>query len=377
MIQTITSERIWAGRTGNDPTWFHPRACRLPTDDGPAALMTLQQIHGSDIFGPVHWTRTDDLGKSWRDPEPIPALGRRELGGGLVEGICDVVPELHEPSGKVLALGHNVYYLDGKLTKPESERFPVYAVGDADGNWSERRRLEWDDPRASAMYTANCGQWVTLDDGDILLPVCFMPKGRKDRAAGTLRCSFDGETLTVKAATENELRNTTKRGLLEPSVVWFKGIYYLTMRAEDGHGYVAVSRDGLEWRNLKRWAFEGRDRLEMSSTQQHWLVHSDALYLVYTRKDELNEQVFRWRSPVYMARVEIQRCCLLRESEHVVLPLTSGDEPATSDEPRLGNFHVTNMTSKESWVTAGEVTPAWQGDTRLGRIRWRLPNRGL
>ena len=46
--------------------------------------MTMQSITGSDVFGPVHWTRTDDGGRTWRDPLPIPALGRPlVLAGGL------------------------------------------------------------------------------------------------------------------------------------------------------------------------------------------------------------------------------------------------------------------------------------------------------
>ncbi|MEZ6039608.1 MAG: hypothetical protein R3C20_03830 [Planctomycetaceae bacterium] len=38
-------------------------------------------------------------------------------------------------------------------------------------------------------------------------------------------------------------------------------------------------------------------------TQQHWLTHSDGLYLVYTRKDESNINVIRWRSPLGLPRL--------------------------------------------------------------------------
>ena len=57
LIASITKETLWSNRDGKSLTWFHPRACMIPGKDGkPAALMTLQEIGGSDYFGPVHWS---------------------------------------------------------------------------------------------------------------------------------------------------------------------------------------------------------------------------------------------------------------------------------------------------------------------------------
>ena len=137
MIDRIDVTPLWRGRTGDDPTWFHPRACLVPGVAGPEVIMTLQPITGSDIFHTVHWTRSTDLGASWSPPEPIEALGRVRLPDGIDEGICDVVPEYHALTGKIIAMGHNVYYRNGKLTKPSTDRHPVYVVGDAKGTWSE------------------------------------------------------------------------------------------------------------------------------------------------------------------------------------------------------------------------------------------------
>jgi hypothetical protein len=49
-------------------TWFHPRACMV----GKKAFMTTQPIVGSDHFGHVHWTTSDDLGQTWSDFTPAP-----------------------------------------------------------------------------------------------------------------------------------------------------------------------------------------------------------------------------------------------------------------------------------------------------------------
>lgn len=377
LVKRIDTQILWQGRSGKDPTWFHPRPCMVPSASGPVCVMTLQLITGSDVFHQVHWTRSTDLGKTWVDPVPIEALGRLALPNGLEEGVCDVVPEFHPQTKRVLAMGHNVYYKNGHLTKPSTDRHPVYVVGDAAGHWSERRRLKWDDPRASAMYTSNCGQRVTLANGDILVPVSFGPQGRRDRAAGTLLCSFDGNRLAVKRSTKEELRCNAGRGLLEPSLTRFGDRFYMTIRAEDGHGYVAVSDDGLTWQDMKAWTWEDGEALTMSTTQQHWVTHSDGLFLAYTRKAEHNPKVMRWRAPIFMARVDLSRRCLIRATERVVLPLIGDGVSKAAHVARMGNFHVVNATPEESWVTVGECLPndGWRGNTLLARIVWQKQNR--
>ncbi|MBW3543266.1 MAG: hypothetical protein KY476_23675 [Planctomycetes bacterium] len=117
LVAGIERSVIFGGRrTG--VTWFHPRACIVPTTDGARALMTPQTIGGSDYFGPVHFTVSRDGGRSWTDPEPIPGFGRRKLDDGYEVGVCDVVPEYHAPTRSVLAVGHNVYYKAGRLARP-------------------------------------------------------------------------------------------------------------------------------------------------------------------------------------------------------------------------------------------------------------------
>ncbi|MCK5805389.1 MAG: exo-alpha-sialidase [Lentisphaeria bacterium] len=377
MIQNIDVTAIWRGRTGNDATWFHPRACTVPGENGAEIIMTLQPVTGSDIFHTVHWTRSRDLGKTWTKPAPIAGFARVRLPDGTDDGVCDVVPEYHARTGKIIAMGHNVYYRNNKLTKPSIDRHPVYVVGDGKGAWSERRVLKWDDPRASSMYTSNCGQRVTLENGDILVPVSFFPRGRKDRFAGSLLCAFDGEFLTVKASTKKELRNPAGRGLLEPSMVRFENTYYMTIRAEDGHGYVAESADGLEWTGMKAWAWEDGKLLGMSTTQQHWIAHSDGLFLAYTRRDASNAKVMRWRSPIWIAQVDTEKRCLIRATERVVIPLFGDGVKQPAGVPRMGNFHVVSPTPDETWITVGECLPTggWKGDTFLARVRWEKPNR--
>lgn len=371
LIQSIEKEVIFRGRDGAGTNWFHPRACRLP--DG-RILMTLQSIEGSDYFGPVHWTVTEDQGKKWKTPVPVPALGRVPAGEAGEEGVCDVVPEWHEPTQTVLALGHNVFYKGPKFSREQPPRWPVYAVW-KDGVWGPRRKLEWEDPRGSEIYSNNCGQRVVMPNGDIVMAFTYGAEGQPRAVSGVV-CEFDGKSLQVRQVGP-PLEHPHGRGLLEPSVTRFQGRFYLTLRAEDERGYVSVSNDGLNYARHEAWQWEDGEHLEMSTTQQHWLTHSDALFLVYTRRDASNEKVIRWRSPLWMAEVNPKTLRLKRETERVVLPLM-GDGVKDPDRVALmGNFHVNHASGSESWITVGEWHPRdlkRGGDVLLARVRWTQEN---
>jgi hypothetical protein len=351
-------------------TWFHPRACLA----GKKAFMTLQPIMGSDYFGPVHWTTSEDLGRTWSPFQPAPPLGWVPKADGANEGVCDVTPEFHPATGSVLALGQNVLYRTAAFNRDQPPRFPIYAVW-KDGEWGPRRKLVWDDPRGSQVYTNNCGQRVVLPDGDVLMSFTF---GTKDqpRAVCGVRCAFDGRELVIKE-TGPEITNPKGRGLLEPSLTHFQERFYLTLRAEDNHGYVTVSEDGLHYAPKQAWAWDDGEPLTMSTTQQHWLTHSDALFLVYTRQDTTNAKVMRWRAPLWVAQVDPKTLRLMRATERVVLPLI-GDGVNHGDlVPMMGNFGVANVSPNESWVTDGSWCPKAgnTGELQLARITWSRPNR--
>ncbi len=378
LIDAIEQQTLWSNLDGKSLTWFHPRACMVPrADQAPLALMTLQEIAGSDYFGPVHWTSSADAGRTWTPPAPIAALGRFPVDGheGLQQGVCDVVPEYHAVTNTVLALGHIVFYRGKHFdSKEQLARYPLYAVRQADGTWSDRKRLVWDDPRGSFIYSNNCGQRVVLPNGDILLAFTF-GSGNAARSVAGVHCKFNGQELTVQEVGP-ALEHQKGRGLLEPSITRFQDRVYLTIRAEDNRGYVSVSDDGLNYQEKRAWTWDNGEPLTMSTTQQHWLTHSDGLFLVYTRKDASNANVIRWRAPLYVAQVDPEKLVLIRETEQVVHPLVGDGVKQPNDVPLMGNFHVTNVSPQESWVTVGSWLPRHQarGATHLGRIRWSRPN---
>ena len=359
------------------PNWFHPRSCMVPAlnGEGAMAFMTLQTIGGSDYFGPVHWTTSNDLGKTWSEFQPAPPLGWDKLEDGITsEAVCDVTPEYHAKTGSVLALGHNVFYKTKAFDRNQPSRWPVYAVWKK-GTWGPRKKLVWDDPRGTEIYSNNCGQRVMLPDGDVLMSFTFGVKGKPRDVCGVL-CSFDGNDLVIKK-TGPALSNPKGRGLLEPSLTSFQKRFYLTIRAEDNRGYVAVSDDGLNYEPKQAWAWDDGQPLDMSTTQQHWLTHSDGLFLVYTRKDPTNVNVPRWRAPLWVAQVDTKTLRLVRATEKVVLPLVGDGVNDAKQVAFMGNFGVnSNVSADEAWVTDGSWCPgdASKGELQLARVRWSRKN---
>lgn len=376
VIDSIEPSIVHKNRDGNGTTWFHPRGCLVPTPEGTVALLTMQEITGSDYYGPVHWSVSRDQAKTWSQPKPIPGLGRVPGKDGLEIGVADVVPEYHPQTKTVLALGYIVYYKDGKKQTAARPLYPVYFTRQADGTWTAPQKLVWDDPRCADLLSAGCGQRLTLPYGDVLIAVSFGSKDKPVRSATTLLCSYDGRTLTVKKA-GTELPGKKGRGFIEPSLTFLDGVFYMTIRSEDGKGYVTTSKDGLTWADPVPWAWQDSKALTMSTTQQHWLTHSDTLYLVYTRQSAENASVFRWRAPLYLAAVDRKTLRLVRETERVVFPIKGDGVKDGAKVAYSGNFHTMPLTAQESLITDCECFPAngFKGDQLQARIRWKTPNK--
>jgi len=123
------------------------------------------------------------------------------------------------------------------------------------------------------------------------------------------------------------------------------------------------------------WNFDdGRD-LGNYNTQQHWVTHSNGLFLVYTRRGANNDHVFRHRAPLFMAQVDPEKLCVIRETEQILVPERGA---------RLGNFGVTDVSENETWVTVSEwMQPhgvekyGSDGSVFIARIHWNSPNKNF
>jgi len=375
-IQLDTVRKGYDGKA----CWVHPRAGAIPGRRG-LIVMTMSKllVSGSDVFYALNEMRSNDLGRSWTGPvEHTQTLGRRDEPGGVVVAAADFWPKWHAKTGKLLGIGHTVRYRDNKVI-PHAERQTVYSIYDpAARSWSPWQTLPMPDEARFADAGAGSVQRVDLPNGDILLPVYHGRREDRFHAVSVLRCRFDGRTLRV-AEIGNELRLDTDRGFAEPSLTRFGGRYYLTIR-HDQDGYVSTSRDGLNFDEPRPWRFDDGRSLGNYNTQQHWVTHARGLFLVYTRSGAGNDHVFRHRAPLFIAQIDPEGLTVMRSTERILVPERGA---------RLGNFGVTDVNARETWVTTAEWMQTWgpnyvmPADNRYGadnsvyaaRIFWDEPNR--
>lgn len=367
--------------------WVHARAGAMPGEDGPTVVMTTQklQLSGSDIFYAIHSLHTEDLGDTWTKPVEQATFARVPFSykekKNLEMTVCDFWPKWHSATGKLLGTGHTVVYENNRVMHVRPRATP-YAVYDPSANtWSEWKTIQLPDHPKFENAGAGCVQRTDLKNGDILLPIYFKALEAPQYSVTVLRCRFDGKEMTYLEH-GSELFIPVKRGLYEPSITQFGERFFLTMRNDD-HGYVSVSKNGLDFSEPKKWTFDDGADLGNYNTQQHWVSHSDALFLVYTRRGANNDHVFRHRAPLFIARVDPENLTVIRDSEQILVPEKGA---------RLGNFGVTEVSANETWVTATEWMQApgpnyhdpaplieRGADNRIwiAKLKWKKPNQAF
>jgi hypothetical protein len=339
--------------------------------------MTMNNLDlaGSDVFYGMFGLYTDNLTGEWTNPEELITLSPRYeiiAGGERPVAVSDFWPKWHLKSKTLLGTGHTVVYTpDWRVTnpRPRDTSYSVYDI--ATGKWNEWKKLIMPDGDKFHNAGAGCVQRYDLDDGIIFLPISFRPKEKNSRVT-VCKCSFDGKELNyLLHGTELEIKDES-RGLGEPSLTKFNGEFFMTIR-NDNKGFVARSKDGLQFDNYQSWTFDDGSELGSYNTQQHWVTHSEALYLVYTRRGADNDHVFRHRAPLFMAQVDPENLCVIRETEQILVPERGA---------RLGNFGATEISSNETWVTVAEwMQPhgvekyGSDGSVFVAKIEWNKPNR--
>lgn len=361
--------------------FVHPRAGIVP-GAGKKGMpricftMTTLDLSGSDVFKAMYGFYTDDYGKTWTNPKKIKDLNYRyELVNGIMcpVAVSDFWPSYHRSTRALLGIGHGVVYTPDWKVNKLGPRNTTYSTYDPRKNkWAEWQSLIL--PNSPRFFNSGAGSVQRYDesDGSILLPMYFNDPLLKEKRYWTtvMRCQFDGKTLRY-IENGSELTVKSERGLAEPSLMKFGDRFFLTMR-NDYHGYVTSGKDGLHFDDPVRWTFDDGADLGNYNTQQHWVSHSDGLFLVYTRRGANNDHVFRNRAPLFMAQVDTQRLCVIRATEEILVPECGA---------RLGNFGVTDINQEETWVTVSEwMQPEGvekygsDGKVWVARIHWNKPN---
>ena len=335
-----------------DSEWFQPRIAIAP--NGKVILTMMRtQLWGSDIFTALSQLVSTDFGKTWSEPECLNQLGRKVLPDGYEECPTDLTLAYQHASDTFIMIGGTVCYHPGKeggidMSRPRDISYSYFDK--LTQSWTGYKILELPDKESFYWAIGGCAQRIELTSGDLLVPVYVMSKKDVDNnfwkgcfRSLILRCRFDGKILKC-IEQGNELTVPEPRGMCEPSLTKFGDYYYLTIR-NDIRAYVARSKDGLHFDTPIPWQFDDGTELGSYNTQQHWITHSEALFLTYTRRGANNEHVIRHRAPLFMAEVDTKNMCVIRKTERIIIP---------DNGAQLGNFGCLDASENESWLVVAE-----------------------
>ena len=262
--------------------WFQARSAYIPGESPVCVTMNQTRHRFTHDYCDVYQSISRDDGTTWSAPAAVASLRRVETADGYAVAGSDFWTQWHARSGMILSSGVSFYFAGGRHEHHLRHRV-AYAVMDPQTEtWGPLRELELPERDHASQpmlaQSAGCSQRVDLPDGDVLLPIVYMPSSDLDENEDTFdfsdervlynsivaRCGFDGQTLTYKEhGTEHSISRDhsrrlaarrgvefSARGLCEPSLATFDGAFFLTMRS-DHSAFVTKSVDGIHFEEVR------------------------------------------------------------------------------------------------------------------------------
>ena len=297
-------------------------------------------VEGMDFFSGLYSSISTDGGKSWSEFKEEAGLAPIN-DGKYITVPCDGTPMYHKHSKRVIVLGHTAEYEVGGRKYPTGKhRYTFYSFYDENsGSFTKMKLLEM--PEGYESCGNGSGQSIELDNGELLIPVYFQRADEINHHCMVIRCAVEGDELKLLEM-GNSMTIHIERGLDETSIIFHEGYYYACIR-NDECGLLARSKDGLHYTDLGLLRWDDDSIVQTYNTQQHFMKVDGELYLVYTRRAETNDHVFRHRAPLFAAKLEKMR--LVRASELVLTPERGA---------RLGNFSASSLEDGRGAVMAAE-----------------------
>ena len=319
-----------------------PRAFRTPDGRIHIAYGTLL-LSGSDVFQDNCVISSGDGGKTFSDPRVL--NGRPETYENGVRRVYSLNAFYHEKSRCCFALGRMTSYSDDRAPIHSGKGMMNALTGTFDPAGMRFTSCEIMIPPGTEDYDVlTFMEPLEEEDGTVLIPAYARPGDQSRHEVVVFRFAVENGRLRFLARGASLVRNDLNRGLCEPRLTKLRGTYYLTLRSDE-IGWLSKSADGLNFSAPTEWRWDDGELLTSRNTQQAWLRHPDGLFLVYTRETPHNRHIFRRRAPLFMARFDEDRDCLIKDTEVIAVPEMGA---------RLGNFSVTGISENEAWICVCE-----------------------
>ena len=356
---------------------FDGKTCRISphafvTPDGRTHIdYTMLLLTGSDVFQDRYVITSADGGKTFSPPALFNGLPESREGG--VRRVYALNAFYHAKSGTNYALGRMTSYSDDHgpiLTGKDTMRA---LTGGFDAETMRFTDCEvMIPPGMEDMDNLTFMEPLEEEDGTVLIPAYGRPGSRRQHEVIVFRFAVENGRLHYLEQGASIQRPDLSRGLCEPRLARLNGAYYLTIRSDE-IGWLYKSGDGLNFAEGAPWRWDDSEILTSRNTQQAWLQRPDGLFLVYTRETPHNRHIFRRRAPLFIARFDEERGCLVKETEFIAVPELGA---------RLGNFTVTGVKDDETWIcvcewmqttppdpTNSAVCVQYGANNRLWRVR--------
>ena len=328
---------------------FDGKMCRISpkafcTPDGRLHIdYTMLLLTGSDVFHDRYVISSNDGGKSFSAPQLFNGLPETNENG--VRRVYALNAFYHEKTHANYALGRMTSYADDKGPILAGKDTMRALTGSFDAKTMRFTSCSvMIPPGMEDMDNLTFMEPLEEEDGTVLIPAYGRPGSRKQHEVIVFRFAVeDGQLHFIERSVSIE-RPDLNRGLCEPRLAKLRGSYYLTIRSDEV-GWFAKSTDGIHFTVPMEWRWDDGEMLTSRNTQQAWLQHPDGLFLVYTRETPHNKHIFRRRAPLFMARFDEDRDCLVKDTEVIVVPELGA---------RLGNFTVTTVKDNEAWICVCE-----------------------
>jgi hypothetical protein len=327
---------------------------------GPAMVRLRTEEIKNDITTNYELSISGDHGETWSGMVTLESS--RPTPQGMFRAMFFFPPYCDPHNGRLLLVGEEGVLPADSSDDAFTNLYTAYRTSADQGRtWSPARRViqkgaeySADHPLATVYVGKNASQTAGVplcrDDGAVIVPIqlsilkndkLYLPPGAYtflDSALLIGRWQADGSVEWELGGRIHLPPEKSLRGAFEPTVLEFPGGRMLVvLRANDGHKWYAISRDGgLTWGDVKPWTYADGSPFYSPNSFSQLVKHSDGTHYWFGNITPESPKGNNPRYPLVVGRVDPETLLLEKDSIVVIDDRRTGDSPTL----QLSNFNL-------------------------------------
>jgi hypothetical protein len=327
---------------------------------GPEMIRLRTEEIKNDITTNYELSFSGDHGESFSGSVTLESS--RQTPEGMFRAMFFFPPFCDPQNGRLLMVGEEGVLPADSAHDAFTNLYTAYRTSTDQGRtWSPARRViqqgaeySAEHPLATVYVGKNASQTAGViygrEDGAVIVPLqlsilqegmLYLPPGAStylDSAMLIGRWQADGSIEWDLGGRIHLPPEKSLRGVFEPTIVEFPGGRMLAvMRANDGHKWYAVSRDGgLTWGDVKPWTYADGSPFFSPSSFSQLVKHSDGTRYWFGNITPEMPKGNNPRYPLVVGRVDPETLLLEKDSVLVIDDRKAGDSTLL----QLSNFNL-------------------------------------